>query len=109
MELSLDGAQLKGMEAARGSDRGMGAAIVRMQGNGCGDDAVASHEEVSRVNERLSRLPMSEQKIVARLMSLLYGLSMPTSSAGTNEEVKVASELKSVKCRECLSDEESCS
>ena len=109
MEWSLNGAELGGNKAARGSEHGMGAAIVRMQGNGCGDDAIASHEEVSRVNERLSRLPMSEQKDVAWLMSLLDGLSIPTSSAGTNAEVKVTSELKYMRFRECSSDEEDCS
>ena len=110
MELSLDGAQLTGKESAIGSDHGMGAAIVRLQGIGCSDDAVASHEaEVSRVNERLSRLPMSEQKDVAWLMSLPDGLSIPTSSVGTNAEVKVTSELKYMRFRECSSDEEDCS
>ena len=83
---------------------------MKLQVNGSSDNAVAIHEEkVSRVNKRLSRLPMSEQEDVARLMSLLDGLSMPTSSAGTNEEVKITSELKVVKFRECSSDEEDCS
>ena len=110
MELSLDGAQLTGKEAAKGSEHGMGAAIASLQGFGCSDDrAVASHEEVSRVNELLSRLPMSEQENVARLMSLLDGLSMPKSSAGTSSEVKVTSELSKVKFRECEEYEENCS
>ena len=110
MEWSRNGAELRGNETATMSEHGKEAATGSEQANRCSDCAVASHEvKVSRVNERLSRLPMSEQKIVARLMSLLYGLSMPTSSAGTNEEVKVTSELKSMKCRECLSDGKSCS
>ena len=110
MEWSRNGAELSGNEAARGSEHGKEAAIGSERVYGCSDCAVASYEKkVSRVNERLSRLPMSEQKIVSRLMSLLDGLSMPTSSAGTNAEVKVASELKEVKCRECLSDGKSCS
>ena len=95
MELSLYGAQLTGKEAARGSEYGMGAAIVKLRVFGCSDDrAVASHEVLSRVNGRLSRHYKSEQENVAWLMSLLDGLSMPTSSAGTNEEVKITSELK---------------
>ena len=110
MEWSRNGAELRGNEAATMSEHGKEAAIGSERANGCSDCAVARYEEeVSRVNERLSRLPMSEQKIVARLMSLLVGLSMPTSSAGTNAEVKVASELKCMKFRECSSDEKNCS
>ena len=101
MEWSLNGAKLSGNEAARGSEHGKGAATVKLQENGSSNNAVASHEEkVSRVNKGLSRVSMSEQKIVAWLMSLLDGLSIPTSSAGTNEEVKLTSELKCMRFRE---------
>ena len=101
MEWSRNGAKLSGNEVARGSEHGKGAATMKLHGTRSSDNAVASHEaEVSRVNERLSRLPMSEQKNVAWLMSLLDGLSIPTSSAGTNEEVKVTSELKCMRFRE---------
>ena len=101
MEWSCNRAKLSGNEAAKGSERGKGAATGGLQVNGSSDNSVASHEAVvSRVNERLSRLPMSEQKNVAWLMSLLDGLSIPTSSAGTNEEVKVASELKCMRFHE---------
>ena len=110
MEWSRNGAELRGNKAATMSEHRKEAATGSERVYGCSDCAVARHEvKVSRVNERLSRLPMSEQKIVARLMSLLDGLSMPTSSAGTNEEAKITSELKDVKCRECSSDEEGCS
>ena len=61
MEWSRNGAKLSGNEAAKRSERGKGAATVRLQVNGSSDNSVASHEAaVSRVNERLSRLPMSE-------------------------------------------------
>ena len=110
MEWSRNGAELRGNEAATMSEHGKEAAIGSERVYGCSDCAVARNEvKVSRVNERLSRLPMSEQKIVARLMSLLDGLSIPTSSAGTNAEVKITSELKDIKCRECSSDRKSCS
>ena len=111
MEWSLDGAQLSGKEAAKGSEHGMGAAIVRLQGFGCSDDR-SCRESMKRCREstrRLSRLPMSEQEDVAWLMSLLDGLSMPKSSAGTSEEVKITSELSNVKFRECEVNEEDCS
>ena len=110
MEWSLDGAQLSGKEAAKGSEHGMGAVIASLLGLGFSDDrAVASHEEVSRVNKLLSRLPMSEQENVARLMSLLDGLSMPKSSAGTSADMENTSELSNVKFRECEVNEVNCS
>jgi len=110
MELSLDGAQLTGKEAAIGSDHGMGAAIVRLQVYGSSDDrAVARYEGLSRVNRRLSRHYMSDQENVAWLMSLLDGLSMPKSSAGTSSEVKFTSELSKVKFRVCEVNEVNCS
>src|SRR5204862_487864 len=101
MKWSLDGAQLSGKEAAKRSEYGMGAAIARLQGFGSSDDrCVASHEVLSRVNERLSRHYMSEQENVAWLISLLDGLSMPKSSAGTSEDMENTSELSNVKFRE---------
>ena len=110
MELSLDRAQLTGKEAAKASDYGMGAAIVRLQVYGSSDDGdVARLEELSRVNGRLSRHYKSDQENVAWLMSLLDGLSMPKSSAGTSLEVKITSELSKVKFRECEVNEANCS
>ena len=110
MELSLDGAQRTVMEAVIGSDHGMGAAIARYQDSGSSDDqCVASYEVLSRVNRRLSRHYKSEQESVAWLMSLLDGLSMPKSSAGTSDEKKNMSELSMVKCRECEEFDETCS
>ena len=110
VEWSLNGAELSGNEAAKRSEHGKGAATGSEQVNGGSDYYVASHEAtVSRVNERLSRLPMSVQKNVAWLMSLLDGLSIPTSSVGTSAELKVTSELKDMKFRECSSDEKVCS
>ena len=110
MEWSRNGAAISGNEVARGREHGKQAATGSVHGIEGRDHAVASYgAEVSRVNERLSRLPMSEQKDVAWLMSLLDGLSIPTSSVGTNAEVKVTSELKYMRFRECSSDEEDCS
>ena len=98
MKWSRNGAELRGNDA--GSERV----------NGSSDWSVASYEKkVSRVNERLSRLPMSEQENVDWLTSLLDGLSIPTSSVGTSAELKVTSELKDMKFRECSSDERDCS
>jgi len=108
--LSLDGDQLTGKEAAKGSDHGMGAAIARYQGFGSSDNqCVASYEVLSRVNVRLSRHYMSEQENVAWLMSLLDGLSMPKSSAGTSADMENTSELSNVKFRECEVNEVNCS
>ena len=107
---SWNGAQLTGMEAAKGSDQGMGAAIERIKWFGGSDDrGVASVEGLSRVNIWLSRHYESEQDGFAWLMSLLDGLSLPKSSAGTSDEKENTSELSAEKCRECEVNEEACS
>ena len=107
---SWNGAQLTGMEAANGSEQGMGAAIARIKWIGCSDDGVvASVEDLSRVNIVLSRHYESEKDGFAWLMSLLDGLSMPKSSAGTSDEKENMSELSMVKCRECEELDETCS
>ena len=82
---SLNGAQITGKEVAKGSDQGMGAAIAGMKCLGSSDnEGVASYEVLSRVNIWLSRHCKSEKEGFAWLMSLLDGLSLPKSSAGTN-------------------------
>ena len=109
MKWSLDGAQMTGKEAAKGNDQGMGAAIARYQVLGGSDNGgVASYGVLSRVNSWLSRHCKSEQESVAWLMSLLVGLSMPKSSARTNEDMENTSELSNVRFRECEVDEEIC-
>ena len=42
-------------------------------------------------------------------MSLLDGLSLPKSSAGTSDDKENTSELSAEKCRECEVIEEACS
>ena len=107
---SWNGAQFTGKEAANGSEQGMGAAIARIKWIGCSDNGgVASVEGLSRVNNVLSRHCVSEKEGFAWLMSLLDGLSMPKSIAGTSSEVKVTSELSNVKFRECEVNEVNCS
>ena len=110
MRWSLNGAQLTGKEAAKGSDQEMGAAIAGMKCLGSSDnEGVASYEVLSRVNIWLSRHYESEKKVFAWLMSLLDGLSLPKSSAGTSDEKENTSELSAEKCRECEVNEEACS
>ena len=78
MRWSLNGAQMTGKEAAKGSDQVMGAEIASYQRFGCSDnESVASYEVLSRVNIWLSRHCKSEQEGFAWLMSLLDGLSLP--------------------------------
>ena len=110
MTWSLNGAQLDEKEAAKGSDQGMGAAIARMKCLECSDNGgVASYEGLSRVNIWLSRHYKSEKKGFAWLMSLLDGLSLPKSSAGTSEGLENMSELSIEKSRECEVIDEDCS
>jgi len=107
---SLNGAQITGMEAAKGSDQGMGAAIASYHRLGCSDnEGVSRYGVLSRVNIWLSRHYKSEKKGFAWLMSLLDGLSLPKSSAGTSDEKENTSELSAKKCRECEVIEEACS
>jgi len=107
---SWNGAQHTGKEAATGSEQGMGAARGSERYLGSSDNGgVASVEDLSRVNIVLSRHCESEQEGFAWLMSLLYGLSLPKSSAGTSDEKENMSELSIEKCRECEVIEEACS
>ena len=107
---SWNGAQLTGKEAANGSEQGMGAAIARIKWFGGSDNGgVASVEGLSRVNIVLSRHYESKKEGFAWLMSLLDGLSLPKSSAGTSDEKENTSELSAKKCRECEVIEEACS
>ena len=107
---SWNGAQLTGKEAANGSEQGIGAAIARIKWFGGSDNiGVASIEVLSRVSNVLSRHYESEKEGFAWLMSLLDGLSLPKSSAGTSDEKKNMSELSMVKCRECEEFDETCS
>jgi len=106
---SLNGVQLRGMEAAKGSDQGMGAAIARIKWFGGSDNGgVASVEGLSRVNIVLSRHYESKKEGFAWLMSLLDGLSLPKSSAGTSDEKENTSELSTEKSRECEVFEDTC-
>ena len=107
---SWNGAQLTGKEAANGSEQGMGAAIARIKWFGGSDnEGVASVEGLSRVNIVLSRHYESKKEGFAWLMSLLDGLSLPKSSAGTSDEKENTSELSAKKCRECEVIEVACS
>ena len=107
---SWNGAQLTGMEAANGSEQGMGAARSSERNLGGSDNGgVASVEGLSRVNIVLSRHYESKKEGFAWLMSLLDGLSLPKSSAGTSDEKENTSELSAKKCRECEVIEEACS
>ena len=107
---SWNGAQHTGKEAATGSEQGMGAARGSERYLGSSDNGgVASVEDLSRVNIVLSRHHESEKEGFAWLMSLLDGLSLPKSSAGTSDEKENMSELSIEKCRECEVIEEACS
>ena len=106
---SWNGAQLTGKEAANGSEQGMGAAIARIKWFGGSDNGgVASVEGLSRVNIWLSRHCVREKEGFAWLMSLLDGLSLPKSSAGTSDEKENTSELSTEKSRECEVSEDTC-
>ena len=107
---SWNGAQRTGKEAANGSDQGNDAARGRKLNLGGSDNGgIASVEGLSRVNIVLSRHYESEKKGFAWLMSLLDGLSLPKSSAGTSYDKEITSELSAEKCRECEVNEEACS
>ena len=107
---SWNGAQHTGKEAATGSEQGMGAARGSERNLGGSDNGgVASYGVLSRVNIWLSRHYESEKEGFAWLMSLLDGLSLPKSSAGTSDEKENMSELSIEKCRECEEFEETCS
>ena len=107
---SWNGAQHTGKEAATGSEQGMGAARGSERNLGSSDNGgVASVEGLSRVNNVLSRHCVSEKEGFAWLMSLLDGLSLPKSSAGTSYDKENMSELSIEKCRECEVNEEACS
>ena len=101
---------MTGKEAANGSEQGNEVARGSECNLGGSDNGgVASVEGLSRVNIVLSRHYESEKEGFAWLMSLLDGLSLPKSSAGTSDEKENTSELSNMKSRECEVIEEDCS